>query len=107
MLKKINEVLSYRSFLHLTNYRKVGNAFRDFVSGHGYIKTGGFDFEFQRTNIFRINIRNKTIEMSDAALFMLLAFIFGIIVFTAIFPGASVFVVQVGATTYAAICSIQ
>jgi len=45
--------------------------------------------------------------MSDAALFMLLAFIFGIIIFTAIFPGASVFVVQAGATTYAAICSIQ
>ncbi len=45
--------------------------------------------------------------MSDAALFMLLAFIFGIIVFSAIFPGASILAVQAGASTYAIVCSIQ
>jgi hypothetical protein len=104
---KINEVLSYRSSLYLTNYRQAGNAFKDFVSGHGYIKTGGFNFEFQRTNSFRITIDGRTIEMSDAALFMLLAFIFGIIVFSAIFPGASILAVQAGASTYAIVCSIQ
>jgi len=104
---KIHEVLSHRSRFYLTNYRQVKTAFKNFISGHGYIKTGGFNFEFQRTNSFRLSFLGFNIEMSDLALFMLLAFIFGLIILSVICPGASVYVVQAGARTYAAACSIQ
>lgn len=105
-VNKIHEVLSHRSFFYLTDYQQAQRALKNFISGHGYIRTGGFDFEFQRTNSFRISCPYITIEMSDAAFFMLLAAIFGLIALSIICPGASVFEVQAGAINYSATCSI-
>jgi len=45
--------------------------------------------------------------MSDAAFFILMASVFGLVVVGTIRPGASVFSIQAGAATYSASCSIQ
>lgn len=86
-VKDINSVLDKRTWFYWTDYSQASEAFEMFRNGSGHVRTGGFDFEFRKTNSFNVWGNEWSLHISNTALFMILCIIFGLVTVACIVTG--------------------
>jgi hypothetical protein len=104
-VEEINLLMSKRASSFTTDESQAPEFMKIFLKGHGYVKTGGFDFQFKETKSF--DIKGWSIHISNTALLITALLIFGLCVLPAVFPGAATATLTVTATSATASCCLM
>ena len=86
----INHIYNTKNFISFVDSNKLGPVLQGIIDGKGKVDCSGVRFEFIETQSFMLVIGNIKIHVSTLALIVLCLALFGIVVVTALYPGAIV-----------------
>ena len=95
-IAEILSLWSKRTWFYWTDYSQATNILDMFINGHGYIETGGFNFQFRETNSFDIEGDGWSLHISNLALLLIICLIFGLCAWVYLVPGASAASIALG-----------
>lgn len=106
-IEEINLLMSKRAASFTTDESQAPEFMKMFLKGHGYVNTGGFDFQFKETSSFDIKGKGWSIHISNTALLITALLIFGLCLLPAVVPGAATATLTVTAASTTASCCLM